>query len=253
MRPSLVNQMKNPFVHRYPRPATQNRSGLRGRQWLLLVIGLAAIVAPTLAQDFPDAQEVLANVRLRQSRQQIDLRGQLRQDGTIIPFRLVQNGPVVRYLFTNPEETLQVRLGVNSSRLDEITRSGTESIAGAKLDEPIRQTAISYEDLALKFLYWPNARVIGADFIRTRNCWKLQLQAPASDSQYASLALWVDKDSGALMRMEGYDPSGKLKKRFEVVSAQKIEDRWYLKQMRVEAIDSQSARVTRRTYLEINR
>ena len=245
--------MKNPFVHHYPRRATQNRSALRGRQWLLLVIGLAAIATPTLAQNFRDAQKVLANVRLRQSRQQIDLRGQLRQDATIIPFRLVQNGPVVRYLFTNPEETLQVRLGANDSRLDEITRSGAERIAAAKLEEPIRQTAITYEDLALKFLYWPNARVIGADFIRTRNCWKLQLQAPASDSQYASVALWVDKDSGALMRMEGYDSSGKLRKRFEVVSAQKIEDRWYLKQMRVEAIDSQSARVTTRTYLEINR
>jgi hypothetical protein len=219
----------------------------------LLVIGLAAIAAPTSAQNFPNAQQVLANVRLRQSRQQIDLRGQLRQDATIIPFRLVQNGPVVRYLFSNPEETLQVRLGANDSRLDEITRSGAERIAAAKLDEPIRQTAVSYEDLALKFLYWPNARVIGADFIRTRNCWKLQLQAPGSDSQYASVALWVDKDSGALMRMEGFDSSGKLRKRFEVVSAQKIEDRWYLKQMRVEAIDSQSARVTKRTYLEINR
>jgi hypothetical protein len=53
--------------------------------------------------------------------------------------------------------------------------------------------------------------------------------------------------------MEGYDSSGKLRKRFEVVSAQKIEDRWYLKQMRVEALDSESARVTGRTYLEINR
>ena len=245
--------MKNPFFHHYPRRATQNRSALRGRQWLLLVIGLAAIATPTLAQNFPDAQKVLANVRLRQSRQQIDLRGQLRQDATIIPFRLVQNGPVVRYLFTNPEETLQVRLGANDSRLDEITRTGAEKIAAAKLDEPVRQTAITYEDLALKFLYWPNARVIGADFIRTRNCWKLQLQAPAFDSQYASVTLWVDKDNGALMRMEGYDSSGKLVKRFEVVSAQKIEDRWYLKQMRVEAVDPQSARVTARTYLEINR
>jgi hypothetical protein len=219
----------------------------------LLVIGLAAIAAQTLAQNFPDAQEVLANVRLRQSRQQIDLRGQLRQDATIIPFRLVQNGPVVRYLFTNPEETLQVRLGANDSRLDEITRSGAEKIVAAKLDEPVRRTAITYEDLALKFLYWPNARVIGADFIRTRNCWKLQLQAPASDSQYATVTLWVDKDNGALMRMEGYDSSGKLRRRFEVVSAQKIEDRWYLKQMRVEAIDPRTARVTARTYLEINR
>ena len=51
----------------------------------------------------------------------------------------------------------------------------------------------------------------------------------------------------------GYDSAGKLIKRFEVVSAQKIEDRWYLKQMRVEQIDPKSNKVTARTYLEINK
>jgi len=65
--------------------------------------------------------------------------------------------------------------------------------------------------------------------------------------------LWADKDNGALMRMEGYDSAGKLIKRFEVVSAQKIEDRWYLKQMRVEKIDPKSGKATARTYLEINK
>ena len=81
----------------------------------------------------------------------------------------------------------------------------------------------------------------------------MQLQSPTRDPQYGSILLWVDKDSGALMRMEGYDSAGKLIKRFEVVSAQKIEERWYLKQMRVEKIDPQSGRVMARTYLEIKR
>jgi hypothetical protein len=215
---------------------------------LVVALLLPAVAA---AQRFPDATELLANVRLRQSQQEIDLRGQLRQDAKIVPFHLVQNGPVVRYIFTNPDETLQVRIGVNDSRLDEIKRSGSEKIT--QLNEPVRGTAITYEDLALKFLYWPNAHVIGADFIRTRNCWKIQLQAPGTDSQYGSILLWVDKDNGALMRMEGYDSTGEMIKRFEVVSAQKIENRWYLKQMRVERIDPQSGRATARSYLEINK
>jgi len=79
------------------------------------------------------------------------------------------------------------------------------------------------------------------------------LQAPAGDPQYDSILLWADKDNGALMRMEGYDSAGKLIKRFEVVSAQKIEDRWYLKQMRVEKIDPKLGKVAARTYLEINK
>jgi len=217
-------------------------------------LAIALVMAASVcAQNFPDAQQLLAEVRLRQSQQDIDLHGQLRQEAKIVPFDLVQSGPIVRYIFSNPDETLQLRLGPNDSRLEEIKRNGSQKIGGAQLNEPVRGTAITYEDLALKFLYWPNARVVGADFIRTRNCWKIQLQAPARDPQYGSTLLWVDKDSGALMRMEGSDAAGKLVKRFEVVSAQKIKNRWYLKQMRVEKIDPQSGRVTARTYLEINK
>ena len=245
--------MKNCLVHCSSAEATQNRSASATRQRVLLGIGLAIIGARTCAQIFPDAQQILANVRIRQSQQQIDLRGQLRQDARIVPFRLVQSGPVIRYIFNNPDETLQLKLGAGESRLEEIARTGSEKIPREKLQDRIRDTSISYEDLALKFLYWPNARTIGADFIRTRNCWKVQLFAPSPESEYASVLLWVDKDNGALMRMEGYDGAGKLVKRFEVVSAQKIEDRWYLKQMRVESIDPQSNKAVSRTYLEINK
>jgi negative regulator of sigma E activity len=65
--------------------------------------------------------------------------------------------------------------------------------------------------------------------------------------------LWVDKASGALMRMEGYDQEGKLAKRFEVVSAQKIDNRWFLKQMRVEELQPGTNKVRSRTYLEIKK
>ncbi len=212
---------------------------------------LFAFAALAAAQTLPDAQEILATVRLRQSTQQLDLHGQLRQEALVIPFRLLQQQSIVRYIFTNPDETLQLRLGTNDSRLEEISRKGSDRISGAELKQSVRGTAVSYEDLALKFLYWPNTRVIGTDSIRTRRCWKMQLLPGKETSQYASVLLWVDQESGALMRMEGYDAAGKLTKRFEVVSAQKIEGRWFLKQMRVEAIDPASGRVTARTYLEI--
>jgi hypothetical protein len=79
------------------------------------------------------------------------------------------------------------------------------------------------------------------------------LKAPSRQSQYSNVYLWVDKEGGALMRMEGYDWSGKLAKRFEVVSAQKIEGRWFLKQMRIEEINPATGKVQARTYLEIKK
>ncbi len=168
-----------------------------------------------------------------ESRQQIDLQGQLRQDNVVVPFHLVQNGPLIRYSFANPDEILQLRLGENSSRLDLVTGSGTEQFEASKLKQKIRSTCVTYEDLAFKFLYWPTARVLGEENVRTRNCWKLQLRAPSRESQYSNVA--------------------QLVKRFEVVSAQKIEGRWFLKQMRIEELQPGTNHVLSRTYLEIKR
>jgi hypothetical protein len=201
----------------------------------------------------PSAKEILDSVRMLESRQQIDLDGQLREDEKVIPFRLTQTGPVIRYSFTDPDQVLELRLGENGSRLDLVTDTGAEKFSPEKLGEKIRGTVVTYEDLALKFLYWPNARVLGDETVRTRSCWKLQVTADGRDSQYWYVLLWVDKASGALMRMEGYDWNGKLAKRFEVISAQKIDNRWFLKQMRVEEMRSGTNKVLARTYLEIKR
>jgi len=201
----------------------------------------------------PAANEILASVRMIEARQQIDLQGQLRENDLIIPFRLIQNGPLIRYSFTNPDEVLQLRLGQNSSRLDLVTDTGTENFAAEKLNQKIRGTSLTYEDLAFKFLYWQTARVLGEENVRTRNCWKLQLRAPSRESQYSNVLLWIDKASGALMRMEGYDWNAQIVKRFEVVSAQKIDNRWFLKQMRIEELQPGTNHAQSRTYLEIKK
>jgi outer membrane lipoprotein-sorting protein len=212
-----------------------------------------AVAASTPAEPPRSAKDILESVRMLESRQQIDLQGQLRQDDVTTPFRLMQNGPLIRYTFTNPDETLELRLGENSSRLELVSDAGTEKVGTSKLQEKIRGTIVTYGDLAFKFLYWPTARVLGEENVRTRKCWKLQLRAPSRESPYSNVLLWVDKASGALMRMEGYDWDAQLIKRFEVVSAQKIERRWFLKQMRVEQFQPGTNHVEARAYLEIKR
>jgi len=201
----------------------------------------------------PSAKEILESVRMLETRQQLDLDGQLRQNDIVVPFHLTQTGPAIRYSFSDPEETLELRLSENSSRLDLVTNEGSEKFPAEKLNEKIRGTGVTYEDLALRFLYWPNGRVLGDETVHARSCWKLQLAAPTADAQYANVFLWVDKKSGALMRMEGYGADGKLTKRFEVVSTQKIDNRWFLKQMRVEEMEPGTNKVQARTYLEIKK
>ena len=218
-----------------------------------LLIGIFFATMAIGADTPPPAREILDQVRLQQSQQQLDLEGQLRSDATVIPFRITQTGPVIRYTFTNPAEVVQLRLGEDGTRLDLVLQNSTKKFSSSRLDERIGGTAVTYGDLALKFLYWPDAQVIGAETLRTRNCWKLRLTAPSKDAPYATVLLWVDKESGALMRMEGYDWKGELKKRFEVVSAQKIEGRWFLKQMRIEEMEPATNKVRSRSYLEIKK
>ena len=244
--------MKKRLIHRARKPGGHDKSPSRARQ---LIIGLVALllVFGQNADAAPTAQEILASARLRVAQQEIDVQGQLRENELIVPFRLTQTGPVVRYSFTNPDEALQLRLGENESKLEEITNSGVDKISGPEFDQKVRGTAITYEDLALKFIYWPKANVLGEDYINTRRVWKLELQPPGRESQYSRVFVWCEQQSGALMRMEGFDWNNRLVKRFEVVSAQKLEGRWFLKQMRIEQLQPESGKVQARTYLEIKK
>ena len=218
------------------------------------VICLLALTAfTTTAAPFPEARDVLASIRLRQAQQELELRGKLREGPTVVPFRLTQTGPIIRYTFSNPDEALQLRLGENDSRLEEVTREGVEKIAPAQFDHKVRGTSVTYEDLALRFLYWQTGRVTGENTIRTVQCWKLEMKAPSRQSQYSNVWLWVGKENGALMKMEAYNWDAKLSKRFEVVSGQKIEGRWFLKEMRIEEMDPGTGKVKVRTYLDIEK
>ena len=217
------------------------------------VVLLCALSGATLAfaAPFPEAKDVLASVRLRQSQQELELQGELREGPTVVPFRLIQTGPIVRYTFSNPDEALQLHLGENDSRLEVVTREGVEKIAPAQFDHKVRGMSVTYEDLALRFLYWQTGRVTGENEIRTVACWKLEMKAPSRQSQYSNVWLWVGKENGALMKMEAYDWNAKLSKRFEVVSGQKIEGRWFLKEMRIEEMDPATGKVKTRTHLDI--
>src|SRR5690242_16667153 len=100
---------------RMTRSSFEHPSLFRHSPFVIRHLVLAICLAVTLSirgESFPSpsAKDILASVRMMESRQQIDLQGQLRQNDVVIPFRLVQNGPLIRYSFSNPDETLQLRL-----------------------------------------------------------------------------------------------------------------------------------------------
>ncbi len=77
-----------------------------------VIVSVLLACATTRAQNPPpSARDILRNVRLEQAAREINLNGQLRDGPTVVPFRLTQSGPLIRYSFSNPDEALQLRLG----------------------------------------------------------------------------------------------------------------------------------------------
>ena len=199
----------------------------------------------------PSAKELLKSVRLAQSAQEWKLTGRLRTGSKKLPFRLTLEKGAIRYEFHETGDIITLRLGEKSSTLEETKGGKTGRITAAKFDTPVHGTDISYEDLALRFLYWPTATVSGTDMIAAHRCWKVETRpASANDSQYARVMLWIGREDGALMKAESYDASGKWVRRFTVTTVMKREGYWLLKQMRIESAKGRSADPMP-TYLEI--
>jgi len=178
-----------------------------------------------------------------------EVRGQLRAGKESTPFTLKVDFGRLRFSFDAPPRVLEVRLGDDSSGV--FDEKGRPLEKG--MQEPVAEgAAVTAEDLSLGFLYWPDARLMEKETVRTRPAWKIELHPGRRGSEFAVVRVWLDEASGALMRIEGYDWEGKLLRRFEVVSGQRIDGQWMLKQMRIEKFDPEDgSRPSARSYLEI--
>jgi hypothetical protein len=215
----------------------------------LAFLAILMISQPAARAD-EQAAEILSGIRLADISRELD--GRLRkQDGTIIPFRLRAGGDELIFSFTDPTEVLKLTLNDNGSNLTLQTGDRERSITGTRLNDSVRGTDITYQDLALRFLYWKNSRVEGEQTVRTFSCWMILLQQNNPNIAYASVRVWVAKQSGAMLRAEAFDAQSHLVKKFEMISGQKIEGKWFLKQMRIERYDPATGNLASRTYLEI--
>ena len=228
---------------------------MRSASFRTFLWSLCFLTAGLLCQgeDAPDARQILKSVRINQAAQNRTLHGALRTGGRTIPFLLVSAPGSIRYEFTDPPLTLQLRLGPTDSRLEEVTKGSVEKVTPARYNKRVRDTGITYEDLSLHFLYWQKAAVEGEQTMVLQKCWIVRAEPDSpADSQYSKVLLWVGKNNGALMQAEAYDGNGKVIRRFKVISGQKTDEGlWILKEMRIESMAG-SAADRAPTYLEID-
>jgi len=91
--------------------------------------------------------------------------------------------------------------------------------------EPVRESDLSWSDLSLAFLWWPNGRLMDYASRRGFDCYVLELPAPSdNESGIAFVRLWIHQRLGLLIEAAMYGPDERLIKRLRVVSIRKTED-----------------------------
>jgi hypothetical protein len=220
---------------------------------LLVAAGMLCASGFAGGEETPDAREILKSVRAAQTAQQQSLTGKVRSGWKSVPFTLSMTGKTVRWEFSDPPQTLQLRLGEKDSQFEEIGKGGPQKVSPARFDDKVRDTDISYEDLSMRFLYWANAVVEGDAVMLLNKCWVVRVEPPAkNDSQYSMVKLWIAQSSGALLQAEAFGHDGKLARRFKVISGQSLGDGlWMLKEMRIERMTAGADKTP--SYLEIDK
>lgn len=226
----------------------------------LLTLGAAVshmILFPVMAADErdPTGDEVLMLVRKSQAQQYLQgLTGKLRSNetGQSWPMELTMRENVVRFLFRDPNEIINLDLNKSGTKLSRVVAGGRVDMPMSLYGERVRNTDINYEDLSMRFLYWPGAKIVGEDSFSLQKCWHVRVTNPDGRGPYSTVDVWVAKSSGAMMQMEAYDVQGRKVKQFLVRKGQKYQGAYILKQMRVESYDPTTRKVIGITYLEIN-
>jgi len=191
------------------------------------------------------ADEVLRLVRFSYTLYNRDFTGVLRMGITKkVPFLLSLKPEAIRFIFDDPAQVIYLDTrNQRFSLFEGIGGKEMQTVPPSKYGEKIRGTDVTYDDLSMRFLYWPNARIVRQDRLKARDCILVRALNPDGAGAYATVDIWIDKESGGMLKMIGYDRSGRPIRRFEVLHGKKFGDVWMVDQMRIETVTGASGGV----------
>lgn len=198
------------------------------------------------------AEEILRIVRLSYALQNHKMNGHLRDDATgrIEPLTLTMENQVMRFLFTNePKEIVHLDLNTTPATLYQVRAGGTSQVQGNQYNASVRGMAFNYEDLSLRFLYWPRPQLMGEGRVSAQKCWIVRVTNPGKDGPYYVVDIYVHQGSGGAAKMEAYDRNSKVVKRYQVTKVQKVDKATVLKELKIETINPFNGDVKGRTYM----
>lgn len=199
------------------------------------------------------ADEVLKLVRYSYTLYNRDFEGALRLGiAKKVPFILSLQPESIRFVFNNPAQVILLDTkNKNFALYEGVGGAELARVEPSKFDDTIRGTDVTYDDLSMRFLYWPNAKLAGTEKVKLRECWRVRVINPDGTGAYATVDVWIDKESGGMLKMAGYDRGGRPIRRFEVLSGKKFEDVWMVDEMRIETVDPSNGKIKSSTRMQI--
>jgi hypothetical protein len=215
----------------------------------LTVIAVSLLATLVAGTQQPDAKTILEGARMSATLTKLDegLNGNLRKGNKKTDLTLFLKGKDIQFQFSEnkqPARIFHMRIGDAALNLFEIIDGKTVNFPAKKLVEPIAGTDLTYEDLALRFFYWPNPKLEGQEDVGGQTCYKLRIDKPRGTAgRYEVVYVWVHTKFGAFMKIRGHDKTGGLLKEFQVEDVMQIsKDVWTLRKMQVATHDPASGR-----------
>ncbi len=199
------------------------------------------------------ADEVLKLVRYSYTLYNRDFSGVLRLGLTKkVPFLMSLKPESIRFIFDNPAQIVYLDTRNSSFSLYEgVGGQELKPVPSSKYGAHIRETDVTYDDLSMRFLYWPNAKIVKQDRIKQRECWVVRVRNPDGTGLYSTVDVWIDKGSGGMLKMIGYNSSGRPIRRFEVLHGKKFGDIWMIDEMRIETLNPSTGQIKSSTRMQI--
>lgn len=197
------------------------------------------------------------------------MKGRLRPGGITfkqVPFQVAVVDREISFRFYGGDKTknginqiISLSLKDNRYEMNEtVTGRAKKELALERYGEKIRDTDVTYEDIAMRFLYWPDPvrqpdEKVGG-LVGNVDTWVVDTVNPIASGPYRKVRVWVDQGSGAALKIEGYDGQGRMKKRFQVKGVQRDGDGgWVPESVRVESYDPASGKNTSDTVMEFDK
>ncbi len=214
-----------------------------------IVVAVSLLGSLSANAQQPDPKAILEGARMSATLTRLDegLSGHLRQGNKKTPVTLFLKGENIQFQFSengSPWRIFHMRIGDETFNLFEIVNGKTLKFPPEKLVAPIAGTDLTYEDLAMRFFYWPNPKLEGREDVGGQACYKIRIDKPKGVAgRYEVVYVWVHVKFGAFMRIRGHDKEGGLVKEFQVEDIMQVaKDTWALRKMQVATHDPANGR-----------